>query len=69
MFNSLKKAIAQNKIVAGTSALIVTTASNAAIVATDMPSADYSTIELAALTGFGIALTVGLLSKAKKFFS
>lgn len=51
--------------VAGAVALGLTAAANAAVT---MPTADYSNIEAAAGIGFGIALTVGLLMKAKRFF-
>lgn len=40
-------------------------AANAAVT---MPTADYTDIEAAAVIGFGIAITVGLLMKAKGFF-
>lgn len=36
--------------------------------AVTMPTADYTNIEAAASIGFGIALTVGLLYKARGFF-
>ncbi len=36
--------------------------------AVTMPTADYSDIESAAAIGFAIAITVGLLMKAKSFF-
>jgi len=51
-------------VVAG-GATVMTVAANAAVT---MPTADYSNIEAAAGIGFGIALTVGLLMKAKRFF-
>ena len=41
---------------------------SAANVAVTMREADYTNIEAAAGIGFGIALTVGLLYKAKGFF-
>lgn len=66
MFNSLKKTIAQNKIVAGGASLLLAAQANAAIV---MPTADFTDIEAAAAIGFGIAITVGLLMKAKRFFA
>ncbi len=43
-------------------------AASAANAAVTMPTADYTNIEAAAGIGFGIALTVGLLYKAKGFF-
>ena len=51
--------------VAGAVALGLTAAANAAVT---MPTPDYTNIESAAGIGFGIVLTVGLLSKAKRFF-
>jgi len=48
--------------------LIGLTNLSAAIVAADLPTPSYTVIELAAISGFGIALTVGLLKKAKSFF-
>ena len=36
--------------------------------AVTMPTASYTDIEAAAAIGFGIAITVGLLMKAKSFF-
>ena len=54
----IKKAVAAGLAVG-------TTAANAAVT---MPTADYTNIEAAAGIGFGIALTVGLLYKAKGFF-
>lgn len=65
MFKNLKKAIAQNKIAVGVSALVVTTASQAAVT---MPTPDYTNIEAAATIGFAIAITIGLLMSAKRFF-
>ena len=54
MFNNLKKAIAQNKIVVGASALIVTTASQAAVTAPDFTTniTDLGVL-LTAMVGFG----------------
>ena len=46
-------------------AIGLTSAANAAVT---MPAPDYADIESAAGIGFGIALTVGLLYKAKGFF-
>ena len=51
--------------VVGAAVLGFTAAANAAVT---MPTADYSNIEAAAGIGFGVALTVGLLMKAKRFF-
>lgn len=58
----LKRKWAKAIAVAG---VLGTTAANAAVV---MPTADYTDIELAAAVGFGIAITVGLLKKARSFF-
>lgn len=46
-------------------ALVLTTAGNAAVT---MPTTSYTDIEAAAAIGFAIAITVGLLMKAKSFF-
>ena len=54
---------AKKALVLGTVAL--TSAANAAVT---MPTVDYTNIEAAAGIGFGVALTVGLLYKAKGFF-
>ena len=51
-------------VVAG-SAVLATSSQAAAIV---MPAPDYTDIQSAATIGFGVALTVGLLMKAKSFF-
>lgn len=56
----------KNKLVAvGTAGLVAAGNLQAAVT---MPAADYTNIESAAGIGFGIALTVGLLYKAKGFF-
>lgn len=54
MFNNLKKSIVQNKVAVGASALIMTTASQAAVTAPDFTSngADLA-ILLTAMVGFG----------------
>lgn len=52
--------------VLGTAGTIMATSANAAVT---MPAASYTDIEAAAAIGFGIAITVGLLMKAKRFFS
>jgi uncharacterized PurR-regulated membrane protein YhhQ (DUF165 family) len=54
----------KTKIVA-LSVVGLTAAANAAVT---LPVPDYSDIEAAAGIGFGIVLTVGLLTKAKRFF-
>ena len=46
-------------------AIGLTAAANAAVT---LPAPDYTNIEAAAGIGFGIVLTVGLLTKAKRFF-
>jgi Flp pilus assembly protein protease CpaA len=46
--------------------LVLTTSSQAAVT---MPTVSYTDIEAAAVIGFGIAITVGLLMKAKRFLS
>lgn len=59
--------ISQSKVAvisAGTA--IMATASQAAVT---MPDPTYTDIEAAAAIGFAIAITVGLLMKAKRFFS
>lgn len=59
-------------LVAGSALSVIATASNAAIVGATplvMPTANYTNIEAAATVGFGVVLTVGLLKKAKSFFS
>jgi len=54
MYKNMKKAIAQNKIVVGASALLVTTASQAAVAAPDFTTniSDLAII-LGAMIGFG----------------
>lgn len=46
--------------------LVASTSAQAAVV---MPTVSYTDIEAAAVIGFGIAITVGLLMKAKRFFA
>ncbi|MFA5234892.1 MAG: hypothetical protein WC390_10880 [Sulfurimonas sp.] len=58
--------LSNNKVVAGVSAAVIGVQAQAAVV---MPTADYTDIEAAAVIGFGIAITVGLLMKAKRFFA
>jgi hypothetical protein len=54
------------RIILGVTA-VATMASNAAAAVT-MPTPSYTDIEAAAVVGFGIAITVALLMKAKSFF-
>jgi hypothetical protein len=60
MSNSVKNGL----VAAGV--LVLTTSSQAAVV---MPTVSYTDIEAAAVIGFGITITVGLLMKAKRFFA
>jgi len=60
MSNSVKNGL----VAAGV--LVLTTSSQAAVT---MPTVSYTDIEAAAVIGFGIAITVGLLMKAKRFLS
>ncbi|WP_373002619.1 hypothetical protein [Sulfurimonas sp.] len=57
----------KEKVVAlGTAGVVLAGDLSAAVI---MPTADYTDIEGAAVIGFGIAITVGLLMKAKRFFA
>lgn len=57
------------KVAAAVGALVGAGQVTVAKAAVVMPAADYTDIELAAAIGFGIAITVGLLMKAKRFFA
>lgn len=58
-----------NKVKLGLSTLGALLLSTSAQAAVAMPEANYTDIESAAVIGFGIAITVGLLMKAKRFFA
>lgn len=58
-----------NSVKSGLVAVGVLVLSSSAQAAITMPVVTYTDIESAALIGFGIAITVGLLMKAKRFFA